>query len=146
MKMLANYLDVTKAGAVFLRIGYEFDNPSFGYSDDPGTYVMAFQRLVKFLRNEMSEHALARTFFVWHSWAAPRAKGLSLDDFYPGNEYVDWIGISVFQQLFPWSSGWGNDFVDWGGNRRDIEEVLEYAVEQNKVRCDDGSSCIMKRN
>lgn len=133
LKMLAMYLDVTKAGAVFLRIGYEFDNPFFGYSENPSAYIKAYQKIVNYLREELSENALERTNFVWHSWAAPRQNGISLEDFYPGKSFVDWVGISVFQQLYPWKSGWGNGYVDWGGDRSYIEEVLEFAVREDKV-------------
>jgi beta-mannanase len=70
--------------------------------------------------------------FVWHSWAAPRSKGLSLQDFYPGDEFVDWIGISLFQQLFPWSTNGSNAYVNWGGDASDVEHVLEFAAEHRK--------------
>lgn len=46
---------------------------------------------------------------------------------------MDWIGISVFQQVYPWSSNWGNGFVDWGGSEDDLQEVLEFAKQEDKV-------------
>jgi len=131
---LRNYLEMTNASAIFLRVGYEFDNPFFGYSDSPSTYIKAFQKIVQFMKDELPIDALMRTQFVWHSWAAPRRENLTLEDFYPGTDFVDWIGISVFQQVFPWSSNWGNGFVDWGGSSNDLEEVLQFAEQQNKVR------------
>lgn len=106
---------------VFLRIGYEFDNPWFGYS--PESYVQAYQKLVDALRG------IDNLMFVWHSWAAPRAaiheKTLTLESFYPGDDYVDWVGISIFQQVYPKPPY-------WGGKLTNLEEVLEFAKKHNK--------------
>lgn len=131
---LSKYLQNNNASATFLRIGYEFDNPFFHYSDNPGVYVRAFQKIVRDLEEQLTSDALMRTQFVWHSWAAPRKGNMTLDDFWPGSEFVDWIGVSIFQQVFPWPSNWGNGFVDWGGSMSDVEEVLQFAQKKNKVR------------
>ncbi len=66
--------------------------------------------------------------FCWHSWAAPRWIE-SLDDFYPGDEYVDWVGISIFQQVYPWSTE-SSHFA--GGTRKYIEEVADFAQQHHK--------------
>lgn len=132
---LAKYLEITKASGVFLRIGYEFDNPFFGYSDDPNSYILAFRKIVGYLKKNLTKKALGKTYFVWHSWAAPRANNLSLYDFYPGSDFIDWVGLSIFRQVFPWKSGWSNGFVDWGGSMEDVREVLDFAQIENKVGC-----------
>lgn len=132
MNKLRKYLTFTNASAVFLRIGYEFDNPFFGYSDNATAYILAFQRIVDYMRDHLNEDRLDKTFFVWHSWAAPRAGNLTLEDFYPSDDYVDWIGVSVFRQVYPWKSNWGNGYVDWGGSVKDIEEVLDFAQKRDK--------------
>ena len=77
---------------IWLRIGYEFDNPQFGY-DDPEWYKQAFR--------VVAEQQCDNVYSVWHSWAADRGIQYSLDDYYPGDDVVDWVGISVFQQFFP---------------------------------------------
>jgi len=131
IKHLSNYLQSCKASAIFLRLGYEFDNPFFGYSENPKAYVLAFQRIVQMLCRQLPSEVKVRLQFVWHSWAAPR-KDVSLEDFYPGDEYVDWIGISIFQQVYPWPSGWGDGIIDWGGSLNEIDEVLTFASHHNK--------------
>lgn len=130
---LGKYLQLSNASATFLRIGYEFDNPFFHYSDAPDTYVRAYRKIVQDLEHSLTPDALERTQYVWHSWAAPRKGSLTLEDFWPGNEYVDWIGVSIFQQVFPWPSDWGNGYVDWGGGIHDVEEVLLFAQLKSKV-------------
>ena len=127
IQRLISYLESSRASKVFLRLGYEFDNPAFGYSDDPKMYVLAFRKIVDDARKQLSKEALGRVLFVWHSWAAPMAKkSLSLEKFYPGDTHVDWIGVSIFQQVFPWSPG-------WGGRMSDVENVLQFAKEHSKV-------------
>lgn len=125
------YIEKVQTPAVFIRLGYEFDNPFFGY-DRPDLYVQAYQKIVLYMRKTLSRSASARTKFVWHSWAAPRSTGLKLQDFYPGDDFVDWVGVSIFQQVFPWASDLIQDNTDYGGTISDIEEVLVFAKKYNK--------------
>lgn len=73
---------------VFLRIGYEFDEPTNEY--DTTQYIFAWRRIVdRFRAKQVSNVA-----FVWHS-----AAKLIEDDpmmWYPGDEYVDWLAVSYF--------------------------------------------------
>jgi len=73
---------------VYLRIGYEFDNPSNHY--DPLQYKQAFRYVVDFLRNE----GVTNAAYVWHSECADRPGQWM--DWYPGDDYVDWFGASMF--------------------------------------------------
>jgi hypothetical protein len=114
----------------------EFDNPWFGYSEDPQAYQQAFRKMVKSCETQLHQ-CHEKIAFCWHSWAAPKVA--PLQDFYPGNQFVDWIGISIFQQLYPWANinnnnnnaeDYGNDFA--GGTRDQIQEVLDFAQRHNK--------------
>ena len=108
----------------------EFDNPYFGYSEDPSQYQQAFQILVNECRRQLGWANCHKSIaFVWHSWAAPRWID-DLNDFYPGDDYVDWVGISIFQQLYPWASKVGNFAA--GGSIEYVVEVLEFANRHNK--------------
>lgn len=81
---------------VFVRVGYEFDNPDFRYSttDQPALYAMAFRTLVQACpcRDQVD--------FVWHSWAASLTSAEELMAYYPGDDVVDWVGVSLFTQLY----------------------------------------------
>lgn len=124
METLIDYLNGCSATKVFLRVGYEFDNPSFGYSDAPDEYVKAYRKIVSAIRKSPSN---SKVKFVWHSWAAPKVA--PLQDFWPGDSYVDWVGISIFQQVYPWVQ----DDSSWvGGRLSDVEEVLDFAAEHRK--------------
>ena len=74
---------------VYVRIGYEFDNPANHYA--PELYVEAYQHVVDFLRKEGVTNAV----YVWHSYTA-HDLGTQWMDWYPGDDYVDWFGASLF--------------------------------------------------
>lgn len=73
---------------VYLRIGYEFDEPNNNY--DTTQYIYAYQRIVDRIRAKKVPNVV----FVWHS------SGQLIEDdptmWYPGDDYVDWIGVSYF--------------------------------------------------
>jgi hypothetical protein len=76
---------------VFLRIGYEFDDPTNEY--DPTEYQEAFRYIVAMVRAEGADNIA----FVWHSQAAAQPLGNYLD-WYPGDDYVDWFAVSYFSR------------------------------------------------
>lgn len=75
---------------VYLRIGYEFDNPENHY--DPQQYKQAFRYVVDFLRKEGVRNAA----YVWHSYCWTQQSQQHWMDWYPGDDYVDWFGASMF--------------------------------------------------
>jgi hypothetical protein len=83
---------------VFLRIGYEFDGPWNAY--EPADYLRAFQRIVSIFRGRRIEgkriEPVQNVAFVWHSAAWKTYRNHPLSAWYPGDHYVDWIGVSWF--------------------------------------------------
>jgi hypothetical protein len=76
---------------VYLRVGYEFDAPPNRY--EPKAYQRAFRHVVELLRTQGVENVA----YVWHSYAAKTAR--PVDAWYPGDAFVDWVGISYFGQV-----------------------------------------------
>ena len=75
---------------VYLRIGYEFDGPHNHY--EPEKYIKAYRHIADRLR----AGGVDNVAYVWHSYASwPKVQLLN---WYPGDEYVDWFGISYFGQ------------------------------------------------
>jgi len=153
-----------RADRIYLRVGYEFDNPDFGYADDPATYRHAYRALVDACRRGGTNRRRrlcrpggrdgGKIEFVWHSWAAglpaqsttktnmteddddhntTTTNGtatsnetirLSYEDFYPGNDYVDWMGISLFSQFYPAAA-------KPLGTRETVVEAIQFAQSRN---------------
>jgi hypothetical protein len=79
---------------IYLRIGYEFDGPHNEL--DPQEYIAAYRHVVDLLRAEGVENVA----YVWHSYAARTYGGHPVSAWYPGDDYVDWVGISLFGHLY----------------------------------------------
>ncbi len=100
---------------IYLRIGYEFD----GWHNElePDDYVKAYRRVVDIMRAEGVDNIA----YVWHSYAAPRYQDYPLADWYPGDDYVDWVGLSIFGHAYS-SPDMGDE----------ADEVLAFAREKKK--------------
>jgi hypothetical protein len=85
---------------VYLRIGYEFDGGwNHGY-ENAERYKTVFRRIVDVLREEGVENVE----YVWQAAAFPLdvlMDGGYTDyrEWYPGDDYVDWMGVSLFLGL-----------------------------------------------
>jgi len=85
-------------GNVFLRIGYEFEGMwNQGY-EDAERYKTAWRRVVDTLRATDQDNII----FVWQGAASTtdnvieQGRVEDIQDWYPGDDYVDWVGISWF--------------------------------------------------
>lgn len=76
---------------IFLRIGYEFDGPHNML--DPGPFTNAYRYMVDYIRAQ----GVSNVAFVWHSWNNYTYNGHPIMSWYPGDDYVDWFGMSVFR-------------------------------------------------
>ena len=72
---------------VLLRPGFEFGAGGFGSLHKPEAFVAAFRRVVTVFR----EAGVTNVAFVWHTKDADNFMA-----FYPGDDWVDWWGISIF--------------------------------------------------
>ena len=76
---------------VFLRIGYEPDGNHNHYFE-PSEYVMAYRRVHRIFREE----GVNNVAFVWNVIGIQPAWGWDIEAWYPGDDYVDWVGVSWF--------------------------------------------------
>ena len=95
-QVIRQYSDWAKSvdRPIYLRIGYEFDGPHNEL--EPRDYVKAYRHVVDLMREEGVENVA----FVWHSYIFEPYQGNSLESYYPGDDYVDWVGISCFGLLY----------------------------------------------
>lgn len=123
---LANF--IKKIGKpVYLRIGYEFDGCwNTGYNKK-ADYINAFRRIVTRIRNSGANNFAS----VWQSCASPIDDILenntheNIADWYPGDSYVDWVGLSWF--LLPNESRNGSPT-----QKQLADEVLSFARTHGK--------------
>ncbi len=99
---------------MYLRIGYEFDGPWNHY--EPTAYVQAYRRIAEQLR----EMNVSNLVLVWSSSASPCFAKHPVEAWYPGDDYVDWVGISLFRQ-----------FHGSLGTEEDLTRLCEFAKGKN---------------
>ena len=96
---------------IFIRLGYEFDGWHNAYP--PDKYIAAWRYFV----DKMRSLGVTNVAYVWHSWGVDAYYGhddypdyypalpgqkITQELWYPGDDYVDWVALSVF------GIGWGN--------------------------------------
>ena len=87
----------TVRGQVFLRIGYEFDGIWNVGHDNTEMYKQAYRHIVDRMRASDVNNVL----FTWQSGASIiddiiEQRREDISDWYPGDDYVDWIALSWF--------------------------------------------------
>lgn len=100
---------------VFLRWGYEFDGSWNHYQ--PARYKAAWVRAHERIRARGAEDRIA---LVWQgaSYCDDSADGRSLETYYPGDDRVDWVGLSYFRPQ------------DCGG--RAVDAIVAFARQHGK--------------
>jgi hypothetical protein len=89
-KQIAMFIDglQTLAMPAYIRIGYEFNGTAWnGYV--PATYISSYIRITNMIR--------ARGVEIATVWDFSMDGDMNYMDYYPGDDYVDWWGINVFQ-------------------------------------------------
>lgn len=75
---------------VFLRFAHEFDNPQYPWSpageNTPEEFIAAWKHLYELLNREGGH----KIVLVWNPW-----KAQNMADYFPGDKYIDWIGVTL---------------------------------------------------
>ncbi|RKY31505.1 MAG: hypothetical protein DRP68_04895 [Candidatus Omnitrophota bacterium] len=89
-----------------LRFGHEMiqdDNPRtsgwYSWQDKPQEYKEAFKHVYNIFRNEVGA---TNVKFVWSPNYTPDELEV-LEKYYPGKDYVDWIGLDGYNWGWPWT-------------------------------------------
>ncbi|WP_062208316.1 hypothetical protein [Streptomyces sp. NBRC 109706] len=110
---------------VYLRVGYEFDGPWNCYNTD--FYKEAF----RYISDRLDALGADRVATVWQTAAWPLNTNpehpewnyvvtdpTHFDKWYPGDAYVDWVGLSTFYQP-------GSVATQWGCSATDIDPIVQ---------------------
>ncbi len=92
IKKLGDFLLSLGNRPVFLRIGYEFDGHPWNHYDKK-SWIAAYKRI----KYKLDAQGISNTAYVWQSvgWVSDPYE---LEEWYPGDEYVDWCGFSFFDR------------------------------------------------
>lgn len=118
---------------VYLRVGYEFDgvwNPGY---EDGARFIAAYRRIVDRIKAAGAD----KVQFVWQSATSPiddviDGRHEALGAWYPGDDYVDWTGISWFLPPDDRQQAALADGMSAVSARSLIQEMVEFARERGK--------------
>jgi len=82
---------------VYIRLGAEFNLHNGGawggnWADNPNNFIIAWKRIVGIFMAE----AVANANWVWNPNCSDDGTH-HFDEYYPGDSYVDWVGIDIYQ-------------------------------------------------
>lgn len=89
---LKDFSDILKSydKPFFIRFAHEFDNPQYPWSyrgdNTPEEFIAAWKYVYTFLKKENAHKAI----MVWNPW-----KSEAIPAYYPGDDYIDWIGLTT---------------------------------------------------
>ncbi|WP_053992569.1 glycosyltransferase [Mangrovimonas sp. TPBH4] len=75
---------------VYLRFAHEFDNPFYPWYNDGEKAAEEYKRAWRHVYLKFMEAYASNVIWVWNPWKADNIKA-----FYPGDHYVDWVGVNV---------------------------------------------------
>ncbi|MDK3156266.1 glycosyl hydrolase [Kamptonema cortianum] len=82
-----------KSGApIFLRFASEMNGPWVKYHGNPKLYIEKFRLIATKMREKAPNVAM-----VWCPYATPVSP---IRDYYPGDEYVDWVGVNLYSVTY----------------------------------------------
>ncbi|MDD3364443.1 MAG: glycosyl hydrolase [Syntrophomonas sp.] len=100
---------------IFLRFGNEMNGDytpwcNWFYSKDADLYIDAWRHIYQMIKQEEASNV----YFVWnpHDRTYPNFKWNSPELYYPGSEYVDWVGLTCYNEGTSYTDGIWRNFND----------------------------------
>ncbi|MFO7947654.1 MAG: glycosyl hydrolase [Armatimonadota bacterium] len=73
---------------IFLRYASEMNGTWQNYSGNPELYIQKWRIVYRVMKS-----VAPKVVMVWCPFATPRT---TIPDYYPGDEYVDWVGVNIY--------------------------------------------------
>ncbi len=104
---------------VFLRFGFEFNGDWFSWSGDPKGYIGAWRRIHAIFERVGADNVK----WVWapNVTSVPDTPSNNMHRYYPGDEYVDWVGIDGYN--------WGDNHDEWH-TWQSCQQVFEKVLDE----------------
>lgn len=75
---------------VFIRFGHEPDNPAYPWSGTGFNTAEEYKEAWKYVHDYFNRAGARNAIWVWNPW-----KPDAVETYFPGNGYVDWLGVTV---------------------------------------------------
>lgn len=116
---------------LYLRLGYEMNGTFMPWYAGAGAaqqahWIAAFQYLANLMRNRAAANG-AVAYTVWNP-TSQNDSGLTVASLYPGDDYVDAIGVDIYSDVFPL------DLYNWDGSGTFAPDDTTWASEATNRR------------
>ncbi len=74
---------------IFIRFAHEADNPQYPWSAAGGNTADDFKEGWQYVHDYFLKHQVRNVIWVWNPWKPEAVAG-----YFPGKEYVDWLGVT----------------------------------------------------
>lgn len=101
---------------VFLRFAHEFNNPQYPWSTEGGNSPADFKAAWKHVHKILKDRGANEVMMVWNPWNSQ-----GMEQYFPGDEYVDWVGLTVL------------NYQDLNSNGEEISFEELYLPFRNKL-------------
>lgn len=91
---------------VFIRFAHEADNPQYPWSPEGGNSPQEFQEAWRHVVDVFRQQEVKNVQWVWNPW-----EDTAIPLYYPGDDYVDWIGITGLNYGLAASDGLWHSFA-----------------------------------
>lgn len=124
LAMLNKYPDVP----IFIRFGAEVD--IWGDRADPTQFIEAFRHVANLVHEKTTNTAMVWSVNAVSTW------DIHMEDYYPGDEYVDWVGVSLYlKKYFLGRNDWPeaekfNEVVFLCGDNADPVKSLDEVIRK----------------
>ncbi|UPK66626.1 glycosyltransferase [Chitinophaga filiformis] len=75
---------------VFIRFGHEPDNPAYPWSGSGLNTAAEYVQAWRYVHDYFSRAGAHNVIWVWNPW-----KPAAVEQYYPGDGYVDWLGLTI---------------------------------------------------
>jgi hypothetical protein len=130
-KIAANYLVAGGYPDAILRLGWEFDGGWYPWSSEgnEALWITAYRHVADLFR------AISPQFRL--DWNGTKASLQSATDAYPGDDYVDIVGLDVYDKGIPvaWNSvtkSWSNPAAAWSWTKSNLVFQRDFAIAHGK--------------
>jgi beta-mannanase len=112
---------------LLIRLNHEFNLGNWGWSKDAAVYAKAWRRVADDFRIEDMQAE-----WVWSPNFQDNPSTIHYQDYYPGDDYVDWIGVDVYANSWIHDSdGWtAEEMLSCRGTNN--LSIYEFALLHNK--------------
>lgn len=109
---------------IFLRFAGEMNGDWVKWNGNPQEYIRAFRTVSRVMKEEAPNVAM-----VWSPSELPQ--GSKMHDYYPGDDYVDWVGASIYSVYF--SNGDETQLNDHTNPLDTLDYIYDHYADQKPI-------------